>query len=55
MYENVCKSWSKGRLFSHLIKLAYLMVIDPSDGSVELEMIDTLDIVKGKYGFNEIQ
>ena len=51
MFENVQINWSKGRLMSHLIKLAVLMVVDPEDGSVELEMQDTVNILKERYNY----
>jgi hypothetical protein len=36
---------------SHLIKLAFLMVSDPEDGSVELEMRDTVEVLQKRYGY----
>jgi hypothetical protein len=50
MFENVKINWSKGRLMSHLIKLAFLMVSDPEDGSIELEMKDTVEVIQRRYG-----
>ncbi len=51
MFENCNINWSKGRLLSHLIKLAVLMVLDPEDGSIELEMQDTVEILGKRYGY----
>lgn len=49
--ENVQINWSKGRLMSHLIKVAVLMAMYPEDGSIELEMRDTLEVLQRRFGY----
>lgn len=50
-YENAGLNWSKGRLLSHLVKLLAIMQIDPTDGSVELELQDTVEILERRHNY----